>query len=1529
LVFVWIVRVGCRRVFFVPAPDSRHHHGTHSTLAFITVTVFACFIINKLSSPCICFLHSFHVTELSDQNGSSRHLTTHDGGLSSGLKRARAIPVSELTQRMQQLQLPAAPVTPPTPPAPLAAPGPSAAAQQLEPRLPPPEVYSGEPNFCRAFLTKCSMHFALQPRTFVSEESKVAFVLTLLTGRAALWGTAVGCLTARPPSPTLMDLRQGERSVSDYSIEFRTLAAECQWNEEAQWDMFLHGLADRVQKEIYALDLPANLNDSSTLLCGGGDYPLGPPLEREFHHEPAAMTRSAPTTNTNPCRRRRGGDPGAFVYTVELRDITLSTARKSEATKTSSSATSMLLPGRLRWQNHDLHCTALLDSGAEGNFMDYSFARSNQVPLSPLTDPIAVNALNGQTLPKITFVTKPVTLTVSGNHSESIPFYILDSPLAPVVLGHPWLIKHNPRIDWQLQSVSEWSTKCHESCLVSACPSVSVSLFQEKAVDVSNVPVEYLDLKEVFSKSRAASLPPHRPYDCAIELLPGTSPPKGKLYSLSVPEREAMEKYISDSLAAGFIRPSSSPAGAGFFFVGKKDGSLRPCIDYRGLNNITVKNTYPLPLISSALERLQGASVFTKLDLRNAYHLVRIRRGDEWKTAFNTPRGHFEYLVMPFGLSNSPGVFQALVNDVLRDMVDQFIYVYLDDILIFSSSLQEHVQHVRRVLQRLLENGLFVKAEKCVFHAQSVPFLGYILSAEGIRVDPAKVQAVVDWPTPDSRKALQRFLGFANFYRRFIRNFSQLAAPLTALTSPRTTFRWSDSAEAAFAKLKSRFVSAPILETPDPSRQFVVEVDASEVGVGAVLSQRSATDDKMHPCAFFSHRLSPAESNYDIGNRELLAVKLALEEWRHWLEGSGVPFIVWTDHKNLEYIKTAKRLNSRQARWALFFGRFDFTISYRPGSKNVKPDSLSRIFDHTDRPSTPESIFPETLIVSTLTWEVETKVKTALEGVTPPVACPPNRLFVPEELRSEVIQWGHCSNVACHPGVNRTIHVVKQRFWWPLMARDVRSFVLACSVCAIGKTSNRPPDGLLQPLLVPSRPWSHIALDFVTALPPSQGNTVVLTVVDRFSKAAHFIPLPKLPSAKETAVTVVDHVFRLHGLPTDVVSDRGPQFVSKFWQEFCRLLGATVSLSSGFHPQSNGQTERANQDLERTLRCMVTRNPSSWSQQLSMVEYAHNSLPVSSTGLSPFECSLGYQPPIFPSLESEVAVPSAHAFIQRCHRTWTRARETLLQVGARTKAKADRHRSRPPVYVVGSKVWLSTKNIPLRSVSNKLAPKFIGPFPVTKIISPVAVRLKLPPVYRRIHPVFHVSKIKPVFFSRINPPAPVPPPPRLVDGEPTYSVNRILDSRRRGRGYQYLVDWEGYGPEERSWVPARDILDHSLIDDYNQRFIRISVPVPVVSLVWSSCGLFVLDVVVSSSCLHRIHAITTGLTPRCHQPSCPCITQPRAFITVTVFACFIINKLSSPCICFLHSFHVTPERYRLDSISTTNLRKYYHYFYPK
>uniref|UniRef100_A0A8C5C6Y7 Gypsy retrotransposon integrase-like protein 1 n=1 Tax=Gadus morhua TaxID=8049 RepID=A0A8C5C6Y7_GADMO len=718
----------------------------------------------------------------------------------------------------------------------------------------------------------------------------------------------------------------------------------------------------------------------------------------------------------------------------------------------------------------------------------------------PLVKPIEASALGGRLLCTVTHCTVPLRLGISGNHTESITFHLIDAAQQPVILGFPWLVKHNPHIDWRTGSILQWSEHCHAVCLKSALlPAFNTSSSNELS-DLSGVPSEYLDLKEVFNKVRATSLPPHHPYDCAIDLLPGSSPPRGRLFSLAAPETKVMDEYINNPLAAGIIRPSSSPAGAGFFFVDKKDKSLRPCIDYRGLNDVTIKDRYPLPLISSAFELLQGSSVFTKLDLRNAYHLVRIREGDEWKTAFNTPRGHYEYLVMPFGLTNAPAIFQALVNDVLRDFLNVFVFVYIDDILIFSKSEQEHVQHVRSVLQRLLENQLFVKVEKSEFHATEVSFLGYIISVGRIHMDPAKVKAVADWPVHTSRKKLQQFLGFANFYRRFIRNYRSVAAPLTALTSQKVAFQWSPAAEERFSELKSRFSSAPILILPDLDCQFVVEVDASDSGVGAVLSQRSAEDQKLHPCAFFSRKLSAAERNYDVGNRELLAVKLALEEWRHWLEGAKHQFVVWTDHKNLEYIQSAKRLNSRQARWALFFNRFDFTLSYRPGTRNVKPDSLSRQFQSDNSPTQHERILPTKVVIGAVTWDIVDKVKRSQAGQPIPSACPDNRLYVPVSLRSQVLQWGHSSRLACHPGVRRTLALLKQRFWWTSIEEDTKEFIAACQICSQHKTARHAPSGLLQPLPIPHRPWSHISLDFVTGLPPSEGNTTILTIVDRFSK---------------------------------------------------------------------------------------------------------------------------------------------------------------------------------------------------------------------------------------------------------------------------------------------------------------------------------------------------------------------------------------------------------------------------------------------
>ena len=383
------------------------------------------------------------------------------------------------------------------------------------------------------------------------------------------------------------------------------------------------------------------------------------------------------------------------------------------------------------------------------------------------------------------------------------------------------------------------------------------------------------------------------------------------------------------------------------------------------MNIATIRNSYPIPRISDLTESFKGASIFTRLDLRSAYNLIRVKEGHEYLTAFRTPYGHFEYLVMPFGLRNAPSVFQRFIQDIFSDAIGNFVYIYLDDIIIFSKELKSHISNVRYVLSNLIKNGLFVKLTKCDFHVKKTVFLGFVISSEGLAMDKDKIKSILEWPIPKNIKDLQGFLGLCNFYRKFIKNFAEIMEPLRKLLKKDIEFVWSPDANNAFTKLKEAFTGDNILIFPDYEKEFVVETDASDFAVGCVLSQLSDKDNVLHPIAFHSRSLTPTELNYTIYDKELLAIITAFTVWRHHLEGAKFPIQVITDHRNLLYFKKPQHLNQRQIRWSLFLTKFDFRISFRPGGKSGKPDSLSRRPDYMsvvsvnnkDRPLLDDNVF--------------------------------------------------------------------------------------------------------------------------------------------------------------------------------------------------------------------------------------------------------------------------------------------------------------------------------------------------------------------------------------------------------------------------------------------------------------------------------------------------------------------------------------------------------------------------------------------
>uniref|UniRef100_A0A8D0HDL6 Gypsy retrotransposon integrase-like protein 1 n=1 Tax=Sphenodon punctatus TaxID=8508 RepID=A0A8D0HDL6_SPHPU len=1039
---------------------------------------------------------------------------------------------------------------------------------------------------------------------------------------------------------------------------------------------------------------------------------------------------------------------------------------------------------------------ALIDSGASGNFVDELLVRDLCLPLVAKARPETVYSIDGSPLSSgpVLYSTPCLQGTI-GTHQEGLALDVVRTPAFPIVLGMPWLQAHNPSINWQRRCLKFDSPACRQHQRQAPVRKMALGVHELPSKGVRGLPAAYQDLQEAFKEQDALELPPHRSYDCPIELLPDAVPPYGRIYALSTPELQTLKAYVEENLAKGFIRPSTSPAGAPLFFVPKKDGGLRPCIDYRGLNALTIKNRYPLPLIPELLDRLQGASVFTKLDLRGAYNLLRIRAGDEWKTAFRTRYGLYEYLVMPYGLANAPATFQHLINDLFRDVLDISVVAYLDDILVFSRNLQEHVQHVRLVLKRLIQTRLYCKREKCLFHQQVVPFLGFIVSPKGIGMDPAKVQAIAVWPPPTAVKPLQRFLGSVNYYRQYIPQFARLTAPLTRLLKKGEPYQWRAEQQEAFRELKKAFTVAPILQHPDFSRPFLVETDASSVALGAVLSQQVPGEDIPLPCAFFSRQLTAAERNYTVLDRELLAIRDAFESWRHYLEGAPHPIQVKTDHKNLVYLQTARIMNARHARWALFFARFTFQISYRTGKSNTIADALSRYQETAPAPAHQgETICPPRAFAAAGMTLAQFKHLVQQDPSLPEKAPGTQTaelhdhhevIVVPTGARHEVLRAHHDAPLAGHPGQRRTLQLIQRHFWWPTIRQDTRDYVLGCAVCSRTKSPRQSPSGLLQLAPQAQGPWQRINMDFIVELPPARGYTTILVVVDQFTKMGHFIPCKKLPTAQQTAMLVLKNIIRLHGLPTVIISDRGSQFIAHFWRALFSALEVKLAPTTAYHPQANGQAERTNQSLEQYLRCYVSYLQDDWVDYLALAEFAYNNAPHASIGTSPFHVNYGYHPRLFlPELPS-TTVPAAGALIQTLHHLHSCARTLLQKARQQYKQQADRHRRPAPTFAPGDLVWVDRRQFPSRRPSAKLDSKYMGPFPILRQVNPVTYHVSLP-AQVRCHPVFHVSLLKPAHPSPFPPSLP-PPPVESIDALPEYEVRALLDAKRLRGVLHYLV----------------------------------------------------------------------------------------------------------------------------------------------
>ncbi|KAI3682772.1 hypothetical protein L1987_83010 [Smallanthus sonchifolius] len=1086
-----------------------------------------------------------------------------------------------------------------------------------------------------------------------------------------------------------------------------------------------------------------------------------------------------------------------------------------------------IVTGTFPINNH--YASILFDTGADLSFVSNDFKSLLDIKPSKLDQKYTIELANGKLI-NTEEVIQGCTLCLK-NHTFSIDLLPVDLGSFDVVIGMDWLSKNHAEIVCfekivqiplsngevlSIQGEKSGVTLRMINCMKARkCLRKGYCVFLAHVVEKKPKErrLEYIpivrDYPKVFPED-LPGLPPPRQVEFRIDLVPGSAPIARSPYRLAPSEMQELSNQLQELLDKGFIRPSFSPWGAPVLFVKKKDGTFRMCIDYRELNKLTIKNRYPLPRIDDLFDQLQGSSFYSKIDLHSGYHQLRIQEEDVPKTAFRTRYGHYEFLVMPFGLTNAPAVFMDLMNRVCKPYLDKFMIVFIDDILIYSRTKEDHEHHLKLILELLRNEKLYAKFSKCEFWIREVHFLGHVINKEGIHVDPSKIEAIKNWEAPKTPTEVRQFLGLAGYYRRFIENFSKIALPLTTLTQKEKKYDWSDKLESAFQLLKQKLCSTPILSLPEGIENFVVYCDASHQGLGYVLMQREKV------IAYASRQLKVHEKNYTTHDLEL---GFALKIWRHYLYGTRCT--IFTDHKSLQHILDQKELNMRQRRWVELLNDYDCDIKYHPGKANVVADALSRkervktlrvralgLTIHTNLTTQIRMAQHEAIKEENIQNEALRGMIKQLEPKSDDTLYFMNRIWVTRfgNLRELVMDEAHKSRYSIHPGSDKMYKDLKELYWWPNMKGDIATYVSKCLTCSKVKAEHQKPSGLLQQPEIPQWKWEQISMDFITKLPKtSSGYDTIWVIVDRLTKSAHFLPMKETDKTEKLAKLYIKEIVARHGVPISIISDRDSRFVSRIWKSLQEAMGTRLDMSTAYHPQTDGQSERTIQTLEDMLRACVIDFGGNWDTHLPLAEFSYNNSYHTSIKAAPFEALYGRKcrsPLCWAKVgEKHLIGPE---IVQETTDKIFKIKDRLKAARDRQKSYAD-NRRKPLEFQIGDRVILKVspwKGVARFGNRGKLNPRYVGPFEILARVGPVAYKLKLPQELNNVHDTFHVSNLKKCLSDET---LIIPPDEIHIDDklhfieEPIEISDWKVQKLRRSRIKLVKVRWNSKRGPEYTW----------------------------------------------------------------------------------------------------------------------------------